>query len=78
MGHRLVADRWAGIPRPAPGTAISSGSDWACSRPWLMVFGQPDVSLDPGSRGALAAGILTVRWGPATLLITRDLDGLDR
>ena len=43
-----------------------------------MVFDEPDVSLDPGSRGALAAGILTVRWGPATLLITRDLDGLDR
>jgi ATP-binding cassette, subfamily C, bacterial CydC len=46
--------------------------------PPIMVLDEPTAHLDPDSRRALTADILTVTEGRATLLITHDLDGLDQ
>src|SRR5262249_11720234 len=69
----------------AHGTAISGGQRQrlALARalladPPLMILDEPTAHLDPDSRRALTADILTVTQGRATLLITHDLDGLDR
>ena len=43
-----------------------------------MVLDEPTAHLDPDSRHALTADILSVTRGRATLLITHDLDGLDQ
>jgi ABC-type multidrug transport system fused ATPase/permease subunit len=43
-----------------------------------MILDEPTAHLDPESRRALTADILTVTQGRATLLITHDLDGLDQ
>jgi ATP-binding cassette, subfamily C, bacterial CydC len=72
-------------PVGAHGTAISGGQRQrlALARalladPPLMVLDEPTAHLDPDSRRALIADILTVTEGRATLLITHDLDGLDQ
>jgi ATP-binding cassette subfamily C protein CydC len=72
-------------PVGAHGTAISGGQRQrlALARalladPPLMVLDEPTAHLDPDSRRALTADILTVTEGRATLLITHDLDGLDQ
>jgi thiol reductant ABC exporter CydC subunit len=72
-------------PVGAHGTAISGGQRQrlALARalladPPLMILDEPTAHLDPDSRRALTADILTVTQGRATLLITHDLDGLDR
>ena len=72
-------------PVGAHGTAISGGQRQrlALARalladPPLMVLDEPTAHLDPDSRRALTADILTVTRGRATLLITHDLDGLDQ
>jgi ATP-binding cassette, subfamily C, bacterial CydC len=72
-------------PVGAHGTAISGGQRQrlALARalladPPLMVLDEPTAHLDPDSRRALTADILTVTQGRATLLITHDLDGLDQ
>jgi ATP-binding cassette, subfamily C, bacterial CydC len=43
-----------------------------------MILDEPTAHLDPDSRRALTADILSVTEGRATLLITHDLDGLDQ
>ena len=43
-----------------------------------MILDEPTAHLDPDSRRALTADILTATQGRATLLITHDLDGLDQ
>jgi ABC-type multidrug transport system fused ATPase/permease subunit len=43
-----------------------------------MILDEPTAHLDPASRRALTADILSVTEGRATLLITHDLDGLDQ
>jgi len=72
-------------PVGAHGTAISGGQRQrlALARalladPPLMVLDEPTAHLDPDSRRALTADILSVTEGRATLLITHDLDGLDQ
>jgi ATP-binding cassette, subfamily C, bacterial CydC len=72
-------------PVGAHGTAISGGQRQrlALARalladPPLMVLDEPTAHLDPDSRRALTADILTVTQGRATLLITHELDGLDQ
>jgi len=72
-------------PVGAHGTAISGGQRQrlALARallvdPPLMILDEPTAHLDPDSRRALTADILTVTQGRATLLITHDLDGLDQ
>ena len=72
-------------PVGAHGAAISGGQRQrlALARalladPPLMVLDEPTAHLDPDSRRALTADILTVTQGRATLLITHDLDGLDQ
>ena len=72
-------------PVGAHGAAISGGQRQrlALARalladPPLMVLDEPTAHLDPDSRRALTADILTVTEGRATLLITHDLDGLDQ
>jgi thiol reductant ABC exporter CydC subunit len=72
-------------PVGAHGTAISGGQRQrlALARalladPPLMILDEPTAHLDPDSRRALTADILAVTQGRATLLITHDLDGLDR
>jgi thiol reductant ABC exporter CydC subunit len=72
-------------PVGAHGAAISGGQRQrlALARalladPPLMVLDEPTAHLDPESRRALTADILTVTRGRATLLITHDLDGLDQ
>jgi len=72
-------------PVGAHGTAISGGQRQrlALARalladPPLMVLDEPTAHLDPDSRRALTADILSVTQGRATLLITHDLDGLDQ
>lgn len=72
-------------PVGAHGTAISGGQRQrlALARalladPPLMVLDEPTAHLDADSRRALTADILAVTQGRATLLITHDLDGLDR
>jgi ABC-type transport system involved in cytochrome bd biosynthesis fused ATPase/permease subunit len=69
----------------AHGTAISGGQRQrlALARalladPPLMILDEPTAHLDPDSRRALTADILTATQGRATLLITHDLDGLDQ
>jgi thiol reductant ABC exporter CydC subunit len=69
----------------AHGTAISGGQRQrlALARalladPALMILDEPTAHLDPSSRQALTADILSVTQGRATLLITHDLDGLDQ
>jgi ATP-binding cassette subfamily C protein CydC len=69
----------------AHGTAISGGQRQrlALARalladPALMILDEPTAHLDPSSRQALTADILSVTEGRATLLITHDLDGLDQ
>jgi ATP-binding cassette, subfamily C, bacterial CydC len=46
--------------------------------PAVLVLDEPTAHLDPGQRRALAADLLTVSAGRATLLITHDLAGLDQ
>jgi len=72
-------------PAGAHGTAISGGQRQrlALARallagPALMILDEPTAHLDPESRRALTADILTATQGRATLLITHDLDGLDQ
>src|SRR5262250_3121838 len=72
-------------PVGAHGAAISGGQRQrlALARalladPPLMILDEPTAHLDPDSRRALTADILTVTEGRATLLITHDLDGLDQ
>jgi ATP-binding cassette, subfamily C, bacterial CydC len=72
-------------PVGAHGAAISGGQRQrlALARalladPAVMILDEPTAHLDPESRRALTADILTVTQGRATLLITHDLDGLDR
>jgi thiol reductant ABC exporter CydC subunit len=72
-------------PVGAHGTAISGGQRQrlALARalladPALMILDEPTAHLDPESRRALTADILTATRGRATLLITHDLDGLDQ
>jgi ATP-binding cassette, subfamily C, bacterial CydC len=72
-------------PVGAHGTAMSGGQRQrlALARalladPPLMILDEPTAHLDPDSRRALTADILTVTQGHATLLITHDLDGLDQ
>src|SRR6516164_1906973 len=72
-------------PVGAHGAAISGGQRQrlALARalladPPLMVLDEPTAHLDPDSRRALTADILTVTQGRATLLITHDLEGLDQ
>jgi ATP-binding cassette subfamily C protein CydC len=72
-------------PVGAHGTAISGGQRQrlALARalladPALMILDEPTAHLDPDSRRALTADILTATHGRATLLITHDLDGLDQ
>ena len=69
----------------AHGAAISGGQRQrlALARalladPALMILDEPTAHLDPASRRALTADILTATQGRATLLITHDLDGLDQ
>jgi ATP-binding cassette, subfamily C, bacterial CydC len=70
-------------PVGAHGAAISGGQRQrlALARalladPPLMVLDEPTAHLDPDSRRALTADILSVTRGRAMLLITHDLDGL--
>lgn len=72
-------------PVGAHGTAVSGGQRQrlALARalladPALMILDEPTAHLDPESRRALTADILTATQGRATLLITHDLDGLDQ
>jgi thiol reductant ABC exporter CydC subunit len=72
-------------PVGAHGTAISGGQRQrlALARalladPQLMILDEPTAHLDPESRRALTADILSVTEGRATLLITHDLEGLDQ
>jgi thiol reductant ABC exporter CydC subunit len=72
-------------PAGAHGAAISGGQRQrlALARalladPALMILDEPTAHLDPDSRRALTADILTATQGRATLLITHDLDGLDQ
>jgi thiol reductant ABC exporter CydC subunit len=72
-------------PVGAHGAAISGGQRQrlALARalladPPLMILDEPTAHLDPDSRRALTADILTVTRGRATLLITHELDGLDQ
>jgi thiol reductant ABC exporter CydC subunit len=72
-------------PVGAQGAAISGGQRQrlALARalladPALLILDEPTAHLDPDSRRALTADILTATQGRATLLITHDLDGLDR
>jgi thiol reductant ABC exporter CydC subunit len=72
-------------PVGAHGAAISGGQRQrlALARALLadlalMIFDEPTAHLDPDSRRALTADILTATQGRATLLITHDLDGLDQ
>ena len=72
-------------PVGAHGAAISGGQRQrlALARalladPALMILDEPTAHLDPESRRALTADILTATQGRATLLITHDLDGLDQ
>jgi ATP-binding cassette, subfamily C, bacterial CydC len=69
----------------AHGAAISGGQRQrlALARalladPAVMILDEPTAHLDPDSRRALTADILTATRGRATLLITHDLDGLDQ
>jgi ABC-type multidrug transport system fused ATPase/permease subunit len=72
-------------PVGAQGAAISGGQRQrlALARalladPALLILDEPTAHLDPDSRRALTADILTATQGRATLLITHDLDGLDQ
>ena len=72
-------------PVGAHGAAISGGQRQrlALARalladPAVMILDEPTAHLDPDSRRALTADILTATQGRATLLITHDLDGLDQ
>jgi len=72
-------------PVGAHGTAISGGQRQrlALARalltdPPLMILDEPTAHLDPDSRRALTADILSATEGRATLLITHDIDGLDQ
>jgi thiol reductant ABC exporter CydC subunit len=72
-------------PVGAHGTAISGGQRQrlALARallagPALMILDEPTAHLDPESRRALTADILTATQGRTTLLITHDLGGLDQ
>jgi ABC-type transport system involved in cytochrome bd biosynthesis fused ATPase/permease subunit len=72
-------------PVGAHGAAISGGQRQRLSLaralladPAVMIFDEPTAHLDPESRRALTADILTATQGRATLLITHDLDGLDQ
>jgi ABC-type multidrug transport system fused ATPase/permease subunit len=72
-------------PVGAHGAAISGGQRQrlALARalladPALMILDEPTAHLDPDSRRALTADILTATQGRATLLITHDLEGLDQ
>jgi thiol reductant ABC exporter CydC subunit len=72
-------------PVGANGAAISGGQRQrlALARalladPALLILDEPTAHLDPDSRRALTADILTATRGRATLLITHDLDGLDQ
>ena len=72
-------------PVGAHGAALSGGQRQrlALTRalladPQIMVLDEPTAHLDPESRRALTADVLSVTAGRATLLITHELDGLDQ
>jgi len=46
--------------------------------PAVLVLDEPTTHLDPETRSALTADLLTVTAGRATLLITHEPDGLDQ
>ena len=46
--------------------------------PAVLILDEPTAHLDPETRAALTADLLEVTEGRTTLLITHDLDGLDR
>ena len=48
------------------------------ANPAVLILDEPTAHLDPDNRQALAADLLAATSGRATLLITHDLDGLDR
>jgi ATP-binding cassette, subfamily C, bacterial CydC len=72
-------------PVGAHGAAISGGERQriALARalladPALLILDEPAASLDPDARAALTNDLLDVTAGRGTLLITHELDGLDR
>jgi ABC-type multidrug transport system fused ATPase/permease subunit len=44
----------------------------------VLVLDEPTAHLDPETRAALTADLLTLTAGRATLLITHELEGLDQ
>ena len=46
--------------------------------PAVLVLDEPTAHLDPETRAALTADLLTLTAGRSTLLITHELEGLDQ
>jgi ABC-type multidrug transport system fused ATPase/permease subunit len=46
--------------------------------PAVLVLDEPTAHLDPATRAALTADLLTLTAGRATLLITHEMEGLDQ
>ena len=72
-------------PAGARGTALSGGQRQrlALARalladPALLILDEPAAHLDPGTRRALTADLLTATAGRSVLFITHDRDGLDQ
>jgi ATP-binding cassette subfamily C protein CydC len=74
-----------GTPVGAHGTALSGGQQqrlalaWAIlANPAVWILDEPAAGLEPDTRRAIVADLLTVTAGRSTLLITHDLDRLDQ